>query len=83
MSSVFRASTRLRSVARLPAARALSTTASLRASEKPYFPNEPSAPSMSGPFPGPKNQAAAAKLDEVFDVRSLNMLTDYYSSVGN
>ncbi|EKV12862.1 4-aminobutyrate transaminase [Penicillium digitatum] len=83
MSSVFRASTRLRSVARLPAARALSTTASLRAAEKPYFPNEPTAPSVSGAIPGPKNQAAAIELDEVFDVRSLNMLTDYNQSVGN
>lgn len=83
MSSVFRASTRLRSAARLPAARALSTTAGLRAAEKPYFPNEPTAPSVSGTIPGPKNQAAAAELDEVFDVRSLNMLTDYNQSVGN
>ncbi|KAJ5518033.1 Pyridoxal phosphate-dependent transferase major region subdomain 2 [Penicillium expansum] len=83
MSSVFRASTRLRSAARLPAARALSTTAGLRAAEKPYFPNEPTAPSVSGPIPGPKNQAAATELDEVFDVRSLNMLTDYNQSVGN
>ncbi|KAJ5317876.1 hypothetical protein N7508_002384 [Penicillium antarcticum] len=83
MASVFRAGTRLRSAARLPAARSLSTTASLRASEKPYFPNEPTAPSVSGAIPGPKNQAAAAELDEVFDVRSLNMLTDYNQSVGN
>ncbi|KAJ5350055.1 Pyridoxal phosphate-dependent transferase major region subdomain 2 [Penicillium brevicompactum] len=83
MSSVFRASTRLRSAARLPAARALSTTAGLRAAEKPYFPNEPTAPSVSGPLPGPKNQAATAELDEVFDVRSLNMLTDFNQSVGN
>ncbi|CAG8886635.1 unnamed protein product [Penicillium nalgiovense] len=83
MSSVFRASTRLRSAARLPAARALSTTAGLRAAEKPYFPNEPTAPSVSGTIPGPKNQAAAAELDEVFDVRSLNMLTDFHQSVGN
>lgn len=83
MSSVFRASTRLRSTARLPAARALSTTAGLRAAEKSYFPNEPTAPSVSGTLPGPKNQAAAAELDEVFDVRSLNMLTDYNQSVGN
>jgi 4-aminobutyrate aminotransferase/(S)-3-amino-2-methylpropionate transaminase len=34
-------------------------------------------------MPGPKNQAAAAELDEVFDVRSLNMLTDFHQSVGN
>ncbi|CAL5871826.1 uncharacterized protein PFLUO_LOCUS6079 [Penicillium psychrofluorescens] len=81
MSSVLRCSTKLRA-ARLPAARALSTTARLRA-EQPFFPNEPSAPSVKTAIPGPKNKAAAAELDEVFDVRSLNMLTDYTQSVGN
>ncbi|KAJ5619044.1 4-aminobutyrate transaminase [Penicillium lagena] len=81
MSSVLRCSTKLRA-ARLPAARALSTTARLRA-EQPFFPNEPSAPSVNTAIPGPKNKAAAAELDEVFDVRSLNMLTDYNQSVGN
>lgn len=83
MASVLRCSTKLRSAARIPAARALSTTAGLRAAEKPFFPNEPAAPLLSTAIPGPKNQAAAAELDQVFDVRSLNMLTDYSQSVGN
>lgn len=83
MASILRCSPKLRTAARVPAARALSTTARLRAAEKPYFPNEPAAPSISTAIPGPKNKAAAADLDEVFDVRSLNMLTDYQQSIGN
>ncbi|KAJ5586363.1 4-aminobutyrate aminotransferase [Penicillium hetheringtonii] len=83
MASILRCSPKLRTAARVPAARALSSTARLRAAEKPYFPNEPSAPSLSTAIPGPKNKAAAAELDEVFDVRSLNMLTDYQQSIGN
>ena len=83
MASVLRCSPKLRAAARVPAARALSTTARLRAAEKSYFPNEPAAPSVSTAIPGPKNKAAALELDEVFDVRSLNMLTDYTKSIGN
>jgi 4-aminobutyrate aminotransferase/(S)-3-amino-2-methylpropionate transaminase len=83
MASLYRSSLRLRSVARLPAARALSTTAQLRAAEKPYFPDEPTAPTVATAIPGPKNKAAMAELDKVFDVRSLNMLTDYTKSIGN
>ncbi|OQE14894.1 hypothetical protein PENSTE_c032G07568 [Penicillium steckii] len=83
MASILRCSPKLHTAARVPAARALSTTARLRAAEKPYFPNEPAAPSLSTAIPGPKNKAAAADLDEVFDVRSLNMLTDYQQSIGN
>lgn len=83
MASVLRCGSKLRTAARMPAARALSTTAHLRAAEKPFFPNEPTAPSVQTAIPGPKNKAAAAELDEVFDVRSLNMLTDYTNSVGN
>jgi 4-aminobutyrate aminotransferase/(S)-3-amino-2-methylpropionate transaminase len=83
MASILRCSPKLRTVARVPAARALSTTARLQAAEKPFFPNEPAAPSLKTAIPGPKNKAAAAELDEVFDVRSLNMLTDYQQSIGN
>lgn len=83
MASVLRCSTKLRSAARIPAARALSTSTVLRAAEKPFFANEPSAPTVSTAIPGPKNKAAAAELDQVFDVRSLNMLADYSASVGN
>lgn len=82
MASALRHSAKLRMAARVPAARALSTTARLGAA-KPYFPNEPAGPSLATAIPGPKNKAAAAELDEVFDVRSLNMLADYSQSVGN
>lgn len=44
---------------------------------------EPDAPVIQTEIPGPKSKAAIAKLDEVFDTRSLNMLTDYYKSSGN
>lgn len=83
MAFVLRNSAKLRAAARVPATRALSTTARLRAAEKPFFPNEPTAPKVQTAIPGPKNKAAAAELDEVFDVRSLNMLADYTQSVGN
>ena len=83
MTYFLRCSPKLRTAARIPAIRALSTTARLRAAEKPYFPNEPTAPSVSTPIPGPKNKKAVEELDEVFDVRSLNMLADYTKSIGN
>lgn len=81
--SALRSSLRLRSFARLPAARTITTTPHLRATQKPYFPNEPAAPQMATDVPGPNNKKATAELDEVFDVRSLNMLTDYTKSTGN
>lgn len=83
MASVLRPSFRLRSAARLPLARSLSTTPHLRAAEKPYFPNEPTAPKVATAIPGPNNKHATAELDKVFDVRSVNMLTDYTKSNGN
>lgn len=83
MASLVRPSLRLRSAARLPLARSISSTPNLRASEKPYFSNEPAAPKVATAIPGPKNKAATAELDKVFDVRSLNMLADYSKSFGN
>ncbi|KAK0673961.1 putative 4-aminobutyrate aminotransferase [Cercophora samala] len=44
---------------------------------------EPEGPSVKTEIPGPKAKAEIAKLNEVFDTRSLNMLTDYYKSAGN
>ncbi|ODM22159.1 4-aminobutyrate aminotransferase [Aspergillus cristatus] len=79
--SALRPGLKLRSFARLPAARTISTTP-LRAAQ-PYFSNEPSGPTVSTAIPGPNNKKAAAELNEVFDVRSLNMLTDYTKSIGN
>ncbi|KAK0732790.1 aminotransferase class-III-domain-containing protein [Apiosordaria backusii] len=44
---------------------------------------EPEGPSVKTEIPGPKAKAEIAELNEVFDTRSLNMLTDYYKSAGN
>jgi len=51
--------------------------------EQPFFPNEPLAPTLRTPIPGPQAQALIAQLDTVFDTRSLNMMADYRRSVGN
>jgi 4-aminobutyrate aminotransferase/(S)-3-amino-2-methylpropionate transaminase len=48
-----------------------------------FYQWEPESPSVKTEIPGPKAKAAIAKLDEVFDTRSLNMLTDYTKSAGN
>ncbi|KAB8264053.1 aminotransferase class-III-domain-containing protein [Aspergillus pseudonomiae] len=83
MASIARSSFRLRSVTRVPTARTITTTPHLRAAAKPFFADEPAGPKLATTIPGPKNKAATAELDKVFDVRSLNMLTDYSKSVGN
>ncbi|KAK3295654.1 aminotransferase class-III-domain-containing protein [Chaetomium fimeti] len=58
-------------------------TASTRTMSSFYPSWEPEGPSVKTEIPGPKSKAAIAELDEVFDTRSLNMLTDYTKSVGN
>ncbi|EAQ91280.1 hypothetical protein CHGG_03215 [Chaetomium globosum CBS 148.51] len=58
-------------------------TASTRAMSSFYPSWEPEGPSVKTDIPGPKSKAAIAELDDVFDTRSLNMLTDYTKSVGN
>lgn len=83
MASLSRSSLRLRSVIRVPAARTITTTPHLHAVAKPFFTEEPAAPKLATAIPGPKNKAATAELDKVFDVRSINMLTDYSKSIGN
>ncbi|KAH6671515.1 4-aminobutyrate aminotransferase [Plectosphaerella plurivora] len=47
------------------------------------FANEPTEPSIKTAIPGPVSKQYIEDLDEVFDTRSLNMLTDYSKSVGN
>ena len=54
-----------------------------RDDEKPFFPDEPSGPSIKTEIPGPKTQAAIKHLDKVFDTRSLNMMADYTKSTAN
>lgn len=81
MASIARSSLRMRpAMMRAPVARAFATTGARRAA---YFPDEPAGPSVVSAIPGPKNKAAVAELDKVFDVRSVNMLTDYSKSHGN
>lgn len=48
-----------------------------------FYAWEPEGPSVKTEIPGPKAKAAVAELDEVFDTRSLNMLTDFAKSSGN
>ncbi|KAI1488050.1 aminotransferase class-III-domain-containing protein [Biscogniauxia mediterranea] len=48
-----------------------------------YYAHEPEGPVVKTDIPGPKSQEAIARLDKVFDTRSLNMLADYTKSFGN
>lgn len=98
MASLFRRASSLRSLAaRQFPIRSLTTTTQSRASaaaavthddissqyEQPFFADEPRAPRVSTPIPGPKSQKAIAELNRVFDTRSLNMLANYQQSYGN
>lgn len=49
----------------------------------PFYAWEPEGPVVKTEIPGPKAKAAIGELHEVFDTRSLNMLTDYQKSSGN
>lgn len=82
MSSALRSSLNMKSITRLNAGRLFSTSVP-RHSAQPFFADEPKAPSVQTAVPGPKNQAAAKELSEVFDTRSLNLLADYEKSIGN
>jgi 4-aminobutyrate aminotransferase / (S)-3-amino-2-methylpropionate transaminase len=53
------------------------------ASEQPFFPDEPSGPTVKTAIPGPKNLEATDRLSKVFETRSLNMMTNYPKSLGN
>jgi 4-aminobutyrate aminotransferase/(S)-3-amino-2-methylpropionate transaminase len=54
-----------------------------REDEKPFFPDEPSGPSLKTDIPGPKSKAAIERLGKVFDTRALNMMGDYSKSTAN
>jgi len=58
-------------------------TASTSAMSAPLYSWEPEGPNVHTKIPGPKSRAATEKLNEVFDTRSLNMITDYEKSAGN
>ena len=59
------------------------TTASSSRLASSYYPGEPDAPIVKTEIPGPKSKEHIAKLDKVFDTRSVNMLADYTKSFGN
>lgn len=52
-------------------------------SAKPFYEGEPAGPTVLTEFPGPESKKHIERLHEVFDTRSLNMLTDYQKSFGN
>lgn len=49
----------------------------------PFFPEEPTAPTIRTSIPGPVSTNAIKELDKVFDTRSLNMIANYNESFGN
>ena len=51
--------------------------------KKPFFSEEPQGPRVLTSIPGPKCKAISDELNEVYDIRSLNMLIDYQKSFGN
>ena len=85
MASLLRYSLRSRPAARLSASRSLSSSLSRNgaAPEHRYFPDEPQSPIVQTTVPGPKSKAAAAELNQVYDIRSLNLFGDYERSIGN
>jgi 4-aminobutyrate aminotransferase / (S)-3-amino-2-methylpropionate transaminase len=50
---------------------------------KPFYAGEPAAPVLKGPIPGPLSTRCIEELGQVFDTKSLSLLTDYSKSVGN
>lgn len=77
----------MRSISRFPLpylrARRFPASSSSRSIHTVFFSDEPTGPTVVSPIPGPKNKAAAADLQPVFDIRSLNMFADYSKSIGN
>jgi 4-aminobutyrate aminotransferase/(S)-3-amino-2-methylpropionate transaminase len=51
--------------------------------EQTFFPDEPSGPTLRTEIPGPESRKAIARLDKVFETRSLNMMANYQNSFGN
>ncbi|KAL7626754.1 4-aminobutyrate transaminase [Parahypoxylon ruwenzoriense] len=73
------------SASRQPLSRSLTrqfTSSSVRMTSS-YFPGEPARPIVKTDIPGPASKEYIAKLDKVFDTRSVNMLADYTKSIGN
>jgi 4-aminobutyrate aminotransferase/(S)-3-amino-2-methylpropionate transaminase len=53
------------------------------ASNKAFVQGEPDAPVLKASIPGPQSQKRIDELSEVFDTRSINMMTDFTKSIGN
>lgn len=73
----------VQSVRAATVSRTFGTAAMRMAAAKPFHKDEPAAPVLKTKIPGPKGTEAIKELDEVFDTRSLNMMTDFSQSVGN
>ncbi|RMZ78577.1 hypothetical protein DV738_g3794, partial [Chaetothyriales sp. CBS 135597] len=63
--------------------RPFSSTARSSSAISPFFPDEPKGPTVQTAIPGPKGKAAAAELNKVFDLSSVQLLADYQKSHGN
>ncbi|KAK1242568.1 hypothetical protein MKX08_005380 [Trichoderma sp. CBMAI-0020] len=69
--------------ASLNSARCFSSASVRMASNKAFVQGEPDAPVLKCSIPGPQSAKRIAELSEVFDTRSINMMTDFTKSIGN
>ncbi|KAM0514949.1 hypothetical protein ACHAPE_006271 [Trichoderma viride] len=69
--------------ASLNSARCFSSASIRMASNKAFVQGEPDAPVLKASIPGPQSQKRIDELGEVFDTRSINMMTDFTKSIGN
>lgn len=95
MAYLLRSKAALRPLTRLPVTRSISSTSKPAATvaaatvhgtpgfDHAFIPNEPIGPRVITPIPGPESKKAIAELDQVFDIRSLNMIANYRNSYGN
>lgn len=83
MAAAIRSAVGGRSVAAAAGLRTAAPASMRFASSKSFFPNEPEAPTVKTAVPGPNGKKAISELDQVFDTRSVNFLSDYSKSIGN
>ncbi|KAF7553096.1 hypothetical protein G7046_g7189 [Stylonectria norvegica] len=71
----------------LAARRSFATSATHRAAAtglaKALFVGEPNGPTIKTEIPGPESKKHIEELNAIFDIRALNMMTDYTKSSGN
>ena len=68
---------------RLGFATTLRAAANHLGSHNTFLPDEPSAPTVRTPIPGPESKKAVEELEKVYDTRSYNMIANYGKSSGN